>query len=79
MLRRPNNIVRRFAHRHKSSYEIDCATWYKSENFKVKIDNMSNKIDEIHVITRTTAIAVMGSIVGTGLGLMIPIVIGIFK
>lgn len=46
MIRRPFNTIRRFSNSHKPNSEIDYASWYKSEDFKVKIDNMSNKIDD---------------------------------
>jgi hypothetical protein len=40
---------------------------------------MSNKIDDIHDKTHTISIVVVGSFIGTGLGLMFPILMGIFK
>lgn len=79
MIRRPINIIRRFTHSHKPSSEIDYASWYKSEDFKVKIDNMSNKIDNIHSTMDMASGIFGGCIIGAGIGLTIPVIIGVFK
>ena len=86
MIRRPIKIVRRFSHSHKPNHEIDYASWYKSEDFKVKINDMSNKIDnmsnKIHDIHSTMDMAtgiLGGCIVGAGIGLSIPVIIEVFK
>jgi len=79
MIRRPINIVRRFTHSHKPNSENGCASWYKSEDFKVKIDNMSNKIDDIHSTMDTATGILGGCIIGAGIGLTIPVIIEVFK
>ena len=79
MIRRPINIVRRFTHSHKPSSENDCASWYKSEEFKVKINNMSNKIDYIHDKVEGGGAIITGCMIGAGIGITIPIIIEVFK
>ena len=79
MIRRPINIVRRFTHSHKPSSENDCSSWYKSEDFKVKINNISNKIDYIHSTMDMATGVLGGCIIGAGIGLSIPAFIEVFK
>jgi hypothetical protein len=79
MIRRPINIVRRFTHSHKPSSENDCSSWYKSEDFKVKINNMSNKIDSIHSTMDMATGVLGGCVIGAGIGLSIPAFIEVFK
>jgi F0F1-type ATP synthase assembly protein I len=79
MIRRPINIVRRFTHSHKPNSQIDCASWHKSEEFKAKIDNMSNKIDHIHSTMDMASGILGGCIIGAGIGLSIPVFIEVFK
>lgn len=79
MIRRHINIVRRFTHSHKPSSENDCASWYKWEDFKVKIDNMSNKIDSIHSTMDMATGVFGGCVIGVGTGLSIPLIIEVFK
>ena len=79
MIRRPINIVRRFTHSHKPSSENDCSSWYKSEDFKVKINNMSNKIDYIHDKVEGGGAIITGCMIGAGIGFTLPIFIGVFK
>ena len=79
MIRRPINIVRRFTHSHKPNSEIDYTGWYKSEDFKAKIDNMSNKIDNIHSTMDMATGVLGGCIIGAGIGLSIPAFIEVFK
>ena len=79
MIRRPINIVRRFTHSHKPSSENDCASWYKSEEFKIKINNMSNKIDYIHDKVEGGGAIITGCMIGAGIGITIPIIIEVFK
>jgi hypothetical protein len=79
MFRTQFNIIRRFSHSNKPNSEIDYAAWHKSEDFKVRIDNMSNKIDIICHRTETIAIIAIGGFLGNTIGLMTPIISGIFK
>ncbi len=86
MIRRPIKFVRRFTHSHKPNSEIDYASWYKSEDYKVKIndmsnkiDNMSNKIDNIHSKMKMASGIFGGCIIGAGIGLSIPVIIEVFK
>ena len=86
MFRRPVNIVRRFSHSHKPSFPFDYASWHKSEDFKVKIndmsnkiDNMSNKINSIHSTMDMATGVLGGCIIGTGIGLSVPTFIEVFK
>jgi hypothetical protein len=69
MIRRPFNIIRRFTHSNKPNSEIDYASWYKSQDFNNKINDMSNKIDFIYAITRGTGLFILGSVLGAGIGL----------
>jgi len=86
MIIRPIKIIRRFSHSHKPNPEIDYASWYKSEDYKVKIndmsnkiDNMSNKIDNIHSTMDTATGVLGGCLIGAGIGLSIPAIIEVFK
>ena len=79
MIRRPFNIIRRFSHSHKPNSEIDYASWYKSQDFNNKINDMSNKIDFIYGITRGVGIFVSGSVVGAGIGFSIVTLMNAFK
>jgi len=79
MIRRHINIVRRFTHSHKPKSEIDYTGWYKSEDFKVKIDNMSNKIDDIHDKVNSAGSIITGCMIGAGIGITVPIIIEVFK
>ena len=79
MIIRPIKIIRRFSHSHKPNPEIDYASWYKSEDFKVKINNMSNKIDYIHDKAEGAGAIITGCIIGAGIGLSIPAFIEVFK
>ena len=79
MIRRPFNTIRRFSHSHKPNSEIDYASWYKSEDFKVKIDNMSNKIDSIHSTMDMATGLFGGCVIGAGIGLSTPVIIEVFK
>ena len=79
MIRRPFNNIRRFSHSHKPNTENGCHSWYKSEDFKAKIDNMSNKIDGIHSTMETATGILGGCIIGAGIGLTIPAIIEVFK
>jgi|LakMenE01Jun11ns_1017448.scaffolds.fasta_scaffold9865539_2 hypothetical protein len=86
MIRRPVNVVRRFSHSHKPCFPFDCASWHKSEDYKVKIndmrnkiDNMSNKINDIHSTIDTATGILGGCIIGAGIGLTIPVIIEVFK
>ena len=86
MIIRPIKIIRRFSHSHKPNPEIDYASWYKSEDYKVKIndmsnkiDNMSNKIDNIHSTMDTATGVLGGCLIGAGIGLSIPAIIAVFK
>ena len=79
MIRRPFNTIRRFSHNHKPSFEIDYANWHKSEEFKVKINSMSNKIDDIHFTMETAKSVLGGCLIGAGIGLSIPVFIEVFK
>jgi len=86
MIRRPFNIIRRFSHSHKPSFPIDYTSWHKSEDYKVKINdmsnkinNMSNKIDNIHSTMDMASGILGGCIIGAGIGISVPIVIEVFK
>ena len=86
MIRRPFNTIRRFSHSHKPNSQIDYDSWHKSEEFKVKIndmsnkiDNMSNKIDHIHSTMEITSGILGGCLIGAGIGLSIPAIIEVFK
>jgi len=79
LIRRPFKIIRRFTHNHKPNSEIDYDSWYKSKDFKVKINNMSNKIDDIHSTINTASGIFGGCIIGAGIGLTIPVIIEVFK
>ena len=79
MIRRPYNIIRRFTHNHKPSSENDCSSWYKSEEFKVKINNISNKIDYIHDKAEGAGAIITGCMIGACIGMSVPIVIEVFK
>ena len=79
MIRRPYNIIRRFTHSHKPNTENGSASWYKSEDFKAKIDNMSKKIDDIHSTMDMTSSILGGCIIGAGIGVSIPALIEVFK
>jgi hypothetical protein len=79
MIRRPFNNIRRFSHSHKPNTENGCHSWYKSEDFKAKIDNMSNKINNIHSTMDMATGIFGGCIIGAGIGLTIPAIIEVFK
>jgi hypothetical protein len=79
MIRRPFNNIRRFSQGHKPNSENGCHSWYKSEDFKAKIDNMSNKINDIHSTIDTATGILGGCIIGAGIGLTIPVIIEVFK
>lgn len=79
MIRRSFNIIRRFTHSNKPNSEIDYATWYKSQDFNYKINDMSNKIDFIYAITRGTGIFISGGVLGAGIGLMTVNLMKVFK
>ena len=86
MIIRPIKIIRRFSHSHKPNPEIDYASWYKSEDYKVKIndmsnkiDNMSNKIDYIHDKAEGVGAIITGCMIGAGIGITIPIIVEVFK
>jgi hypothetical protein len=79
MIRRPFNIIRRFTHSNKPNTEIDYASWYKSQDFNYKINDMSNKIDFIYIITKTTGMFITGSVLGAGIGLTIVNLMNVFK
>ena len=79
MIRRPFNNIRRFSHSHKPNTENGCHSWYKSEDFKAKIDNMSNKIDNIHSTMDMATGILGGCMIGAGIGLSIPAIIEVFK
>jgi hypothetical protein len=44
-----------------------------------KIDNMSNKINDIHSTIDTATGILGGCIIGAGIGLTIPVIIEVFK
>jgi hypothetical protein len=79
MIRRHINIIRRFTHSNKPNSEIDYASWYKSQDFNNKINDMSNKIDFIYAITRGTGIFISGSVIGAGIGFTIVTLMNVFK
>ncbi len=79
MIRRPFNIIRRFTHSNKPNSEIDYASWYKSQDFNNKINDMSNKIDFIYAITRGTGIFISSSVLGAGIGFAIGNLMNVFK
>jgi hypothetical protein len=79
MIRRPFNNIRRFSHSHKPNTENGCHSWYKSEDFKVKINNMSNKIDYIHDKAEGVGAIITGCMIGAGIGITIPIIVEVFK